>query len=72
MMVIIDKSSPTMADEIIKMLSDDNISQTSRVNVLFLTAHRLLDDVHKLSLLGALAANLVNKYPTPDLKLDNA
>jgi hypothetical protein len=50
-----------MADDIIKILSEEHISQTSRVNALFMAAHSCLDAAHKLSMICALAANLVNK-----------
>lgn len=50
-----------MADTIIEMLSNEHISQTSRVNTLFMAAHSCLDGVHKLSMIAALAAHLANK-----------
>jgi hypothetical protein len=60
-MILEDRSSPTMADAIIEMLCDDNISQSARVDALFMAAHEALDGLHKLSLIGALTSRLVNQ-----------
>jgi hypothetical protein len=68
-MILEDRSTPTMADAIVEMLSDDSISQSARVDALVMAAHGALDGLHKLSLIGALTSRLVNKSEfTPDIR----